>query len=463
MPSVSQPLFFQPLNKNLKDIMTIKEYEKALQDLINLSKEQAAQFKREIRALKRQLKQKEQEAADPFPIEDDDEKPSAREERLKERMKDNRERVLKALEKLPGKSGSAPAIEEFVQENCISNLMDVDEYTFRALIMRDFNATVEKAYTDRSIPPRIYHSLVRFFDIAADINSLDLDDSIKESAAKLKEQDEEKARLKQEAANADRGEFRLQGRTELEEFFNEHVVDIANHRDLYAKFGVNFPKSFILEGPPGCGKTYAVERLAEFLGWHTQRISAANVGSTFIHDTAKKIEEAFEEATKNAPSILIVDEMDAFMPNRATSGDQHTHVKEEVGSFLKCLQDAEKNQVLVIGMTNLVDTIDPAIMRTGRMGTHLKVDMPSLEEVEAVLRYALEKVPHTEFPLTPYAEKLLDHPLSDVTHAVDCAGMQAARSRREILEEADLAAALDRILERQGAKDKARRPIGFAA
>ncbi|MDO5449973.1 MAG: ATP-binding protein [Akkermansia sp.] len=433
------------------------EFTQIIGNLISIFKDQQNKTKKEIQALKRELKEcREMEQN----------RRRARAERMRDRIRATIQReheaVLKDWDQALGEPGSTPDVESYIDEKSIINLSNVNEYVFRVLIKRDFNDAVEEAYRNRTLKRRVFVHLVRYFDAAEDADKLNLDDDIMAAAEKLKKEEEEAAMLQKAASLESRGAFRLQGRTELEEFFNENVVDIANNRELYARLGVGFPKSFILEGPPGCGKTFAVERLAEHLGWHTQRISASSVGSSLVHATARKIENAFEEATKNAPAILIIDEMDAFMPNRATSGEHHPHVKEEVGSFLKCLQDAEKNQVLVVGMTNIIDTIDPAILRTGRMGTHLRVDMPSLEEVESVMRYALEKVPHTDFPLTPYAEKLLDHPLSDVTHAVETAARRTGQARREVLEEADLAAAIDRMLQRQRAREKTGRPIGFA-
>ena len=84
------------------------------------------------------------------------------------------------------------------------------------------------------------------------------------------------------------------------------------------------------------------------------------------------------------------------------------------------------------------------------------------EGVQEVLAHALEKRPHQEFGLRPHAERLLDHPLSDVTHAVDEAAMCAARARRKRVEEADLSLAIDDLLQHQEARNNHRKPIGFA-
>ena len=112
------------------------------------------------------------------------------------------------------------------------------------------------------------------------------------------------------------GEFSLIGRPELEQFFNDNIIDIVLHQEQYKRMGISFPGATILHGPPGCGKTYAVERLAEYLGWQRFDIDSSTIASSFIHDTSKKISEVFSQAIKAAPSILIIDEMEAFLSNR---------------------------------------------------------------------------------------------------------------------------------------------------
>ena len=83
---------------------------------------------------------------------------------------------------------------------------------------------------------------------------------------------------------------------------------------------------------PGCGKTYAVERLSEYLGWQRFDIDSSMIASLYIHDTSKKISEVFHSAIKAAPSILVIDEMEAFCPTEVWQGLQEHHV-EEVAEF----------------------------------------------------------------------------------------------------------------------------------
>lgn len=253
--------------------------------------------------------------------------------------------------------------------------------------------------------------------------------------------------------------FHLTGRTELNKYFNDNIIDVVENEELYEKFGIGFPEPFILEGPPGSGKTYAAERLAEYLDWKTYHINSSSVGSSLIHETAKKTEEMFKKAKRTAPSVVIIDEMDAFMPDRKRVRNADSHAIEEVSSFLRCLQRATDNKILVIGTTNFIENIDPAILRSGRMGKHLKVEMPNEDEITEVLELEVNKRPHGEINLRNYAKKLTDKPLSDVVAAVRNASMIAAKRRAKQLSTEDMDKGIDELLE--NFKKEETKSIGF--
>ncbi len=213
--------------------------------------------------------------------------------------------------------------------------------------------------------------------------------------------------------------FVLPGRQELELFFNEHIIDILENEERYKLLGIDFPSAVVLYGPPGCGKTFAVEKLVEYLGLPSYEIDATSVASPFIHETSKKVAEVFEKAMQNAPSILVIDEMESFLADRQASSGSGHHRVEEVAEFLRKIPEAIKNHVLIIAMTNQIDMIDPAIMRRGRFDHVIKVDMPSEEEVLSLLNVLLSNVPCDEnIKIEELAKKLKERPLSDVSFTV---------------------------------------------
>ena len=254
--------------------------------------------------------------------------------------------------------------------------------------------------------------------------------------------------------------FELAGRPELAAFFNEHIVDIILHRDRYKALGIEFPSAVILHGPPGCGKTFAVDRLVDFLGWPSFQIDASSVASPYIHETSKKVAQVFDKAMENAPSVLVIDEMEAFLADREMGSGHHR--VEEVAEFLRRIPEAVKNDVLIIAMTNRIDMIDPAIQRRGRFDHVIKVDFASEVEVQSLLDKLLSSLPkESDVDSKPLAKELAGRPLSDVSFVVREGARLAARSGKEKLDQASLLSALRASPAREREGGETKRRIGF--
>lgn len=235
--------------------------------------------------------------------------------------------------------------------------------------------------------------------------------------------------------------FQLPGRPELESFFNEHIIEIIRNRERYQALGIGFPSAVVLHGPTGCGKTFAVERLVDFLGWPIFRIDSSSVASPYVHETSRKIAEMFDKAMQNAPAVLVIDEMEAFLAERDTISG-HYRV-EEVAEFLRRIPEAAQNEVLIIAMTNRPEMIDQAIMRRGRFDHVIKVEYPTKEEVKSLLEMILSDLPtERSIDIDPIAEKLAGRPLSDVSFVVREGARMAARSGKDRLDQKSLVAAL---------------------
>lgn len=255
--------------------------------------------------------------------------------------------------------------------------------------------------------------------------------------------------------------FVLAGRPELEQFLNEHVIDIIENGARYKALGIDFPSAIILHGPPGCGKTFAVERLVDYLGWPSFQIEASSVASPYIHETSKKVAEVFEKAMQNAPSVLVIDEMEAFLADRQSGASSSHHRVEEVAEFLRRIPESIKNHVLIIAMTNRIEMIDPAILRRGRFDHIVKVDMASEVEVFALLEKLLSELPCEEkLNIGSLAKQLVGRPLSDVAFAVREGARLAARAGKDRLDQSSLKQAMDETPARDGDKSASKK-IGF--
>lgn len=254
--------------------------------------------------------------------------------------------------------------------------------------------------------------------------------------------------------------FELAGRPELAAFFNEHVVDIIQNAARYKALGIDFPSAVILHGPPGCGKTFAVEQLVDFLGWPSYAIDASSVASPYIHETSKKVAQVFDQAMENAPSVLVIDEMEAFLADREMGSGHHR--VEEVAEFLRRIPEAIKHHVLIIAMTNRIDMIDPAILRRGRFDHVVKVDLASEQEVLGLLQKLLESLPKDDsVDPRPFAEALAGRPLSDVAFVVREGARLAAKAGKDQLDQASLQAALQASPARNRDGGESKHRIGF--
>ena len=228
--------------------------------------------------------------------------------------------------------------------------------------------------------------------------------------------------------------FALPGRPSLAAFFNEHIIEIVSNQEKYKRAGINFPSAIILYGPPGCGKTFAVEKLAKFLDWPCYRIEASSVASPYIHDTSRKIAAIFDDAAQNAPSIIIIDEMDAFLSDRNINNAGLHHV-EEISEFLRRIPEAPDKKILIIAMTNRIDSIDPAILRHGRFDNIIEVTMPDAEEIRALLDSLFAGLPLSgDIDLSGLAQKLAGRPLSDAAFVVKESGRLSVKANKNFID-----------------------------
>lgn len=299
------------------------------------------------------------------------------------------------------------------------------------------------------------HSTRRLRSLTSWLAEEQLQDALKRAGLSVQATSHEK---KEKPAQGDKKKFELPGRAYLENFFNEHVIDIVENQQRYKALGIDFPSAIILHGPPGCGKTFAVEKLVEYLDWPCYQIEASSVASPYIHETSKRIAALFDKAIENAPAVIVIDEMDAFLSDRQSAGHQHS--VEEISEFLRRIPEAIKNKVLIVGMTNRLDMVDPAILRRGRFDHIIKVDMASEQEILALLKKLVSDLPtETDVTIDPIAAALAGRPLSDVAFVVREGARLAARAGKDRLNQDALLKALETAPAR-GEKESSNR-IGF--
>lgn len=155
----------------------------------------------------------------------------------------------------------------------------------------------------------------------------------------------------------------------------------------------------LISGPSGTGKTFFVQSLAATCKIPIYAHSLARwQAKGHLGNLLAAMRTAFDQATENAPSILFLDEFDAFGSRDRFSGDNEQYCVEVVNGLLECLDGVEKRPgVVVIGATNLPERIDPALLRPGRLGRHLRIALPDLEARKGILRHHLgEAIPRAD-------------------------------------------------------------------
>jgi cell division protease FtsH len=238
-------------------------------------------------------------------------------------------------------------------------------------------------------------------------------------------------------------DFALPGRPALEAFFREYVIEPSADRARYEALGVQLPNGILLYGPPGSGKTHAVDTLVAALGQPIFRLDLGEIGSPFIHQTTVSMRKAFEQAKRSAPSLLILEEIDAVAPARGPMSQDHK--VEELTEILRMIESAAKNGVLVLATTNRREALDPALLRKGRFDHSVHVDYPTKEEVELALRGMLKDRPNDLLDLSKASQFLAGRPMSDAAWVVNEAARLTARSKEDRITEQNLDDALSRL------------------
>ncbi len=161
---------------------------------------------------------------------------------------------------------------------------------------------------------------------------------------------------------------------------------------VFAELGVRPPRGIILHGPPGTGKTLIARALAGEIGARFFSISGPEIYSRWYGKSEENLRNVFEEAVKHAPSIVVIDELDALVPRRERShGDQEQRI---VATFLTQMDGlAEIEDVVIVGTTNRLDAIDPALRRGGRFEHEIHIGVPDAAGRREILGIQTRRMP----------------------------------------------------------------------
>lgn len=180
----------------------------------------------------------------------------------------------------------------------------------------------------------------------------------------------------------------IAGMQELKEQLQSDVIQVLKQPERAKELGITIPNGILFYGPPGCGKTFLAERFAEEIGCNYMYVSCSGVASPYIHGGQGKIAALFDQARKNAPTILFLDEVEAMIMSRS----KHTNASEqgEVNEFLAQLNNCGEDGVMVIAATNKPSLIDSAALRAGRLEQKLYIPLPDTETRKELFKVGLK-------------------------------------------------------------------------
>ncbi len=206
------------------------------------------------------------------------------------------------------------------------------------------------------------------------------------------------------------------------------------HPELFQRLGIEPPKGVLLHGPPGTGKTLIAKAVANEIDANFQTISGPEIMSKYYGESEEQLREIFEEAEENAPSIVFIDEIDSIAPERGEAGGD---VERRVVAQLLSLMDGldERGEVVVIGATNRVDALDPALRRGGRFDREIEIGVPDREGRKEILQVHTRNMPLTDgVDIDEYADSTHGFVGADIESLTKEAAMTALRRIRPQLD-----------------------------
>ena len=174
------------------------------------------------------------------------------------------------------------------------------------------------------------------------------------------------------------------------------VIELPmKHPEVFQKLGIEPPKGVLLHGPPGTGKTLIAKAVANESGANFSSIAGPEIMSKYYGESEQRLREIFEDAQKAAPSIIFIDEIDSIAPKR---GEVTGEVERRVVAQLLAMMDGlkERGQVVVIGATNRVEAIDPALRRPGRFDREIEIGVPDRAGRVEILQIHVRNMPIAE-------------------------------------------------------------------
>lgn len=221
----------------------------------------------------------------------------------------------------------------------------------------------------------------------------------------------------------------------------EEIVDFLKFPKKYTELGARIPKGVLLVGPPGTGKTLLARAVAGEAGVPFFSISGSDFVEMFVGVGASRVRDLFEEAKKNAPCIIFIDEIDAVARRRGTGlGGGHDEREQTLNQLLVEMDGFGVNEgIIVMAATNRSDILDPAILRPGRFDRKVSVGRPDVRGREAILHVHSKNKPlGDDVALETIARTTAGFTGADLENLMNEAAIQAAKNKKNFITQGDI-------------------------
>lgn len=228
----------------------------------------------------------------------------------------------------------------------------------------------------------------------------------------------------------------------------EEIVDFLREPGKYNSVGARIPKGVLLEGPPGTGKTLLAKAVAGEANVAFFSISGSDFVEMFVGVGASRVRDLFEEAKKNAPCIVFIDEIDAVARRRGTGmGGGHDEREQTLNQLLVEMDGFGVNEgIIVMAATNRVDILDPAILRPGRFDRKVAVGTPDISGREDILKVHAKNKPLAEdVDLKQVAQTTAGFTGADLENLLNEAAINAAKDGKKYISQADVKKAFVKV------------------
>lgn len=238
----------------------------------------------------------------------------------------------------------------------------------------------------------------------------------------------------------------------------QEVVEFLKHPKKFLSIGAKIPKGVLLLGSPGTGKTLMAKAVAGEAGVPFFNISGSEFVEMFVGVGASRVRDLFKQAKKSAPAIVFIDEIDAVGRHRGAGlGGGHDEREQTLNQILVEMDGFEsETSVIVIAATNRPDVLDPALLRPGRFDRRVVLDLPDINEREAILRIHVKGKPLDQnVNMRTLAERTPGFSGADLANLVNEAAILSARRGKKIIEMPELTESIEKVILGPERKSKA--------